>query len=376
MQEFEQIIYNVKYQKCITCVQVVLREHIRAHHSGSESKVNSCFECKVCGFLFSSSSELCVHLVHHSDENTAKHRRPNMGPRKYKRRRKLGPVVNKTSPAPHYNSSDSSDSTLTKKITKKKFSDESPPSRELGESVVQSFENAIQNIDSFMIRNEPKKQKMDKVLKKHKTKVLSKMTKLSRIEKHAKAAKLLNSTSYASKYVVTRPNEVKSKDGQMRPRTKNVTFSTLEDSLDTILNGSDAFRNRPRTKNVNYHNMKVTKLEPATFPLTKSRNKKTKVKKTYVKKERTKQVYNEYMNGVTPMGEVIDNNIAGEETLETCIVDDFNIEGVHHELKTEDIPKLEPEHTLMIKNEMLTCEMCGDGFVDRSELLAHIRVHI
>lgn len=352
---------------------MVLREHIRAHHSGSDSKVNSCYECKVCHYLCSSSSELCVHLVQHSDENTAKHRMPSLGPRKYKRRRKLGPVAPKASPALHYESTDSSDSTFTKKIIKKKYSYDSPPSRDLGESVVQSFENAIQNIDSLMIKSEPKKQKLDKALKKHKTKALSKLTKLARIEKRAKAAKLLNNTSYASKYVVTRPDELKP-DGQVRPRTKNVTFPTLEDSLDTILNGSDTIRNRPRTKNVNYHNMKVTKLEPATFPLTKSRSKKTKVKKTFVKKERTKSVSNEFINGVKPVDEMVDSSVVGEEKLETCIVDDFNIEGVHHEVKTEEIPQRLPQ--VMIKSEMLTCEMCGDGFIDRSELLAHIRVHI
>jgi len=256
----------------------------------------------------------------------------------------------------------------TKKIVKKKFDYDSSPNR--AHELVQTFESAIQNITS-LVKIEPKKQKMDKVLKKHKTKALSKLSKLARLEKRAKAVKLLNNTSYASKYVVSRPDDIRV-DGQIRPRTKNVTYPVLEDTLETILNGSDSIRNRPRTKNVNYHNMKVTKLEPATFPLTKSRNKKTRVKKNFVKKERTKASLAEILNGSKP-DDVLGSDVGGEQ-LETCIVDDFNIEGVHNEVKLDEVhQKLE---TVTIKSEMINCEMCGDVFMDRSELLNHIKIHI
>lgn len=72
-------------------LQVVLREHIRAHHSGSENRISdNCFECRVCGTMLSSSSDLCAHLVLHSDENTAKHRTPK-GNRKYVRKKRISP---------------------------------------------------------------------------------------------------------------------------------------------------------------------------------------------------------------------------------------------------------------------------------------------
>lgn len=368
-------------------MQVVLREHIRAHHSGSDSKVNSCYECKVCGYLFSSSSELCVHLVQHSDENTAKHRLPSMGPRKYKRRRKPdapSPSPSKTSPGLDY-STDSSDSMIgkSKKIIKKKYNYDDSPSRsnDLGNSVVESFENAIDNISSIMMKSEQqKKKKLDKEMKKHKTKALSKLTKLARIEKRAKAAKLLNNTSYASKYVVSRPDD-RGLEGQIRPRTKNVTYPMLEDTLDTILNGTDSMRNRPRTKNVNYHNMKVTKLEPATFPLSKKekREKKNRVKRPYTKKEKTKPLPAGVFNG-SNQNEMEESTAVSEEKLETCIVDDFNIEGVHNLIKPEELQQIQMNRSavesILIKHEPMSCEMCGDEFNDRAELLAHIRVHI
>ena len=48
---------------------------------------NNCYECMVCGLMLATSSELCAHLVLHSDENTAKHRIPK-GNRKYVRKKK------------------------------------------------------------------------------------------------------------------------------------------------------------------------------------------------------------------------------------------------------------------------------------------------
>lgn len=59
--------------------RVVLREHIRSHHSGPDSKNGSSatpFYCTVCGDSFGTSILLIQHLIEHSDMNTALKRQP------------------------------------------------------------------------------------------------------------------------------------------------------------------------------------------------------------------------------------------------------------------------------------------------------------
>lgn len=72
--------------------RVVLREHIRSHHSAPDPQHGTTltpFYCSLCGDLFSASLELISHLIEHSDRSTAAKRIQPTGPRKYKRRRKL-----------------------------------------------------------------------------------------------------------------------------------------------------------------------------------------------------------------------------------------------------------------------------------------------
>ena len=74
--------------------RVVLREHIRSHHSAPDPDNGTTmtpYYCSLCGDLFPVSLDLIHHLIEHSDASTAAKRVPVTGPRKYKRRRKMKP---------------------------------------------------------------------------------------------------------------------------------------------------------------------------------------------------------------------------------------------------------------------------------------------
>lgn len=82
---------------CLVCPRafnqrVVLREHIRSHHSAPDPVHGTTltpYYCALCGDLFSVSLDLIHHLIEHSDRSTAAKRVQPTGPRKYKRRRKI-----------------------------------------------------------------------------------------------------------------------------------------------------------------------------------------------------------------------------------------------------------------------------------------------
>lgn len=59
--------------------RVVLREHIRSHHSQPDPNYEDSlmpFYCTVCGNLFKTSQEIIQHLIEHSDANTVSNRQP------------------------------------------------------------------------------------------------------------------------------------------------------------------------------------------------------------------------------------------------------------------------------------------------------------
>lgn len=78
-----------------------MREHIRSHHSGPDPQHGTTltpYYCSLCGDLFSVSLDLIHHLIEHSDRSTAAKRVQPTGPRKYKRRRKLNDEDSVASP--------------------------------------------------------------------------------------------------------------------------------------------------------------------------------------------------------------------------------------------------------------------------------------
>lgn len=91
------IILGEKPYCCLVCPRafnqrVVLREHIRSHHSAPDPVHGTTltpYYCSLCGDLFAVSLDLIHHLIEHSDRSTAAKRVQPTGPRKYKRRRKI-----------------------------------------------------------------------------------------------------------------------------------------------------------------------------------------------------------------------------------------------------------------------------------------------
>lgn len=59
--------------------RVVLREHIRSHHSAPHPNYELShmqYYCSVCGNLFKSPADIIQHLIEHSDANTVSNRQP------------------------------------------------------------------------------------------------------------------------------------------------------------------------------------------------------------------------------------------------------------------------------------------------------------
>lgn len=333
-------------------LQVVLREHIRSHHSGAEMRSANAnipyFGCKVCAASFSCSEDLCAHLIKHSDENTAKHRLPKVGPRKYKRRRKFSlrelPSSNPGQESAVEATDDDSDVDTTRpKAVKRKYSKSRTRfhTTENLQSVAKTLDSVVQHFNSFVsdARNESNR-------KSHKSKVHKKGLKTNL--DHLSKPTMSNNSISGGFLKSTRP----AGEGRLRPRTKNVCISTLNTlkavsskdlfTENNLLNNIEAAKGRPRTKNVSYHNVKMAKLEPAKFP--------------HVPKPgpgRPKGVKNGAKHKVEarppPM---IENDVLA--------------------LKAENI---QDEEKTGIKVEY-TCEMCSETFHKRSELLVHVPIHI
>lgn len=108
--------------------------------------------------MFATSQDLIVHLIHHCDMNTAMKRQPQVGPRKYKRRRKLKPhelemISNRLEDDEDFENehlSESEEEQKKKPVVKKPRKTQSKLLDETYADVYNSFSSAIENINSIV----------------------------------------------------------------------------------------------------------------------------------------------------------------------------------------------------------------------------------
>lgn len=401
--------------------RVVLREHIRSHHSGpdpnySHSMTPYC--CSVCSDMFATSQDLIVHLIHHCDLNTAMRRQPQVGPRKYKRRRKLKPHeleilsnnVEEVDDEGDDDFTESDDEKEQKKKAVRKPKKSPAPKSNIDESyaeVYNSFSSTLETLNSIMnpktSGKAKKKTKAEPVVPSRPKMIHTQKTKVA--VETGEGGKIRHKT----KTMVTRtqPTELKSATGErIRPRTKNVSYHVLHpDKLplatfpddDVAQAVSNLLASEPGHSQTNGDDNEVAE-EPSTDSV--------KVENTPSKKKPN--------NSLTP-----GRHIIGPGTKVVRIVKGGMI--VSKNKKKEEVPVVgtqsldqseststattqsetdnlvpEVEQKVIVKQEivdpsplhelaeismqhaqsMFKCEMCSEVFSDRSQLLVHVPIHI
>lgn len=255
---------------------MVLREHVRAHHSGPDPKHHGTmtpYLCKVCGDLFQTSEEVVAHIVAHCDENTALKRQPQNGPRKYKRRRKYGEkegvTTGRQSNMDMLGANSESDENPKRKLGKRNKTQQRLNVAEGYQNVLKSFETSMQSLDSIVkdTKASPSKAKAAK----KRTKKEDKKATAAAAAVAAAAESQTQSQSSRPKMIHTQktrvPVQVGGEGVKKGQKTKTMVTRTPKvlpggEHKGGIFPGGE--RNRPRTKNVSYHVEKI-QFTPATF---------------------------------------------------------------------------------------------------------------
>lgn len=380
----------------------------------------------MCSGTFSRSEELCLHLIAHSDENTAKHRMPRTGQRKYKRRRRLNThelsllsenldqddsfpnEFNDSYASNNHNDRmddfDDSDIDYGKKKTKRKY--KSRASRQHVsdnfESVVKSFESVMENFNSIVDSSKMDARKAKLKRKNHR------MKKHEHLEYEEKP--FISPQSSPPPQTKVSPlasgGFIKSNrpvgEARIRPRTKNVTLSTLaalkavnvisprDPSADFIIRGG------PRTKNVNYHNVKLIKLEPATFedykqpvlqppsppilsppPDTSPKIVSPELKIPFIGKVEVEDSEVEVSTEDLPLNNVEQSNqlLISEDNQIHCDNNDANLKP-NEVITIENNSKTQTSSDTSVVKTEYKCEICSETFTKRSDLLIHVPIHI
>lgn len=202
--------------------------------------------------MFATSQDLIVHLIHHCDLNTAMKRQPQVGPRKYKRRRKLKPHELELLPSNVEEGDDEGDdftdsddeNDRRKRVPKKPK--KPPPTPKPATNIEDAYADVY---NSFSSANEIINNIMN-------TKPATKAKKKSKNEPMVPSRPKMIHTQKTKVTVET------GEGGKVKLRTKTLVTRTQP----TELKSATGERIRPRTKNVSYHILHPDKLPLATFP--------------------------------------------------------------------------------------------------------------